>query len=148
MTAPLTLTATAASDTYRVGAAIPVRLRLVNGSSAPVQVNRRFGVGYQDGLCREIFFTVRDAAGRELPVPDDRRVDAHRLPPGRDDFQLVEPAESVTGEVDLALWYPFEQPADYLVELHYENSDAGTAFGLAAFTGRIDAEVLRLHITA
>jgi hypothetical protein len=147
MTAPLTLTATAASDTFPVGAAIPVRLRLLNGSPAPVRVNRRLGVGYQDGLCREIFFTVRDVAGRVLPVPDEARVYAHRMPPGAADFQLLEPGDSVTGELDLALWYPFDQPGDYFVELHYENSDGGAAFGYEAFTGRIDAEVLRLHIT-
>jgi hypothetical protein len=147
MSAPLELTATPIGDTFEVGAAIPVRLRLVNRSAAAVQVNGRLGAGYQDGLYREVFFTVRDSAGRVLPVPDSARVDAHRLPPGRGDFQLLEPGESVTGELDLALWYPFAQPGDYLVELHYENSDDGAAFGLAAFTGRVDADAFRLRIT-
>ncbi|HJQ02614.1 MAG TPA: hypothetical protein VJ851_13525 [Jatrophihabitans sp.] len=147
MSAPLELTATAAGDTFAVGAAIPVRLRLANRSVVAVQVNGRLGVGYQDGLYREVYFTVRDSAGQVLPVPDSSRVDAHRLPPGKDDFQLLEPGESVTGELDLALWYPFVQPGDYLVELHYQNSDDGAAFGLAAFTGRVDADALRLRLT-
>jgi hypothetical protein len=142
------LTATAAGDTFALGAPIPVRLRLANRSPAPVRVNARFGVGYSDGSCREIFFTVRDVAGRLLPVPDEARVDAHRLPPGGDDFQTLQPGEAVTGEVDLALWYPFVEPGDYLIELHYENSEDGAAFGFEAFTGRVDAEPLRLRITS
>jgi hypothetical protein len=147
MNAPLTLTATAASTTFPAGAPIPVRLGLVNRSQAPIQVNRRFGVGYDDGLCREIFFTVRDRAGRVLPVPDEARVDAHRLPPGKTDFHLLNLGEAVTGEVNLALWYPFEQN-DYLVTMHYENTDDGAAFGIDAFTGRVDSDALSLHITS
>lgn len=146
MNAALTLTATTVAGAFPVGAPIPVRLALTNRSPAPVRLNRRFGVGYPDGFYREIFFTVRDPAGRELPVPDGLRVDAHRLPPGKDDFKLLEPGQTVTGEIDLALWYPFEA-GDYSVELHYQNTDDGAAFGFDAFTGRIDAEALRLRIT-
>jgi hypothetical protein len=148
MNIPLTLTATAASNTFPVGAPIPARLRLANRSHAPIQVNRRFGVGYHDGLCREIYFTVRDRAGRVLPVPDEARVDAHRLPPGKNDFHLLNPGEAVTGELNLALWYPFERANDYLIDIHYENTDDGAAFGIDAFTGRVDAEVLYLRITS
>jgi hypothetical protein len=143
----LTLTATATGGSFAAGAAIPVRLRLVNSSPTPVQVNGRLGVGYEDEPDREIFFTVRDRHGRVLPVPDEVRVDAHRRPPGRNDFRSLNPGQGVTGEVNLALWYPFERPDDYLVTLHYENTDDGAAFGIDAVTGRFDSEALRLRIT-
>lgn len=146
MDAPLTLTATTAGDSFGVGAPIPVRLALTNRSAQPVRVNRRFGVGYPDGLYREIFFTVRDESGRVLPVPDAARVDAHRLPPNRLDFALLGPEDAATGELDLGLWYPFEQPGSFFVQFHYENSDAGTDFGLDAFTGRIDSDPIRLRV--
>jgi hypothetical protein len=148
MDAPLTLTATTSGDGFAMAAPIPVRLRLTNQSAEPVRVNGRFGVGYPDGLYREIFCTVRDDTGRVRPVADGARVDAHRLPPGRLDFQLLAPQQAVTGELDLALWYPFEQPGRYSVEFHYQNSDDGAAFGFDAFTGRIDSDVLQLQITA
>jgi hypothetical protein len=146
MDVPLTLTASTAGDHFGVGAPIPVRLALTNQSSESVWVNGRLGVGYPDGLCREIFFTVRDDSGQVRPVPDAARVDAHRLPPRRLDFVLLGPRQAVTGELDLALWCPFEQPGSFSVEFHYQNSDDGAAFGLAAFTGRVDAESIRLRI--
>jgi hypothetical protein len=146
MDAPLTLTASTAGDRFAVAAPIPVRLALTNQSANPVWINGRLGVGYPDGLCREIFFTVRDDAGRVLPVPDAVRVDAHRLPPTQLDFVQLRPRQAVTGQLDLALWCPFEQPGSFSVEFHYQNSDDGSAFGLAAFTGRVDAGGIRLQI--
>lgn len=146
MNAPLALTASPAGHVLPVGGPVPVRLSLANRSHIPVQVNRRLAVGYADGLYREIFFTVRDRAGRLLPVPDEARVDAHQLPPVRDNFQLLNPGDEVTSGVDLALWYPFEQANEYLVTMHYENSDDGSAFGISAFTGRLDSEDLHLRI--
>ncbi len=146
MDAPLRLTATTAGDSFGVGAPIPVRLALTNRSAQPVWVNRRFGVGYPDGLYREIFFTVRDETGQVLPVPDAARVDAHRLPPSRRDFEPLDPRQAATGDLDLGMWYPFEQPGSFFVQFHYENSDDGSGFGLDAFTGRIDSDRLRLRV--
>jgi hypothetical protein len=146
MDAPLTLTASTAGDRFAAGAPIPVRLALTNQSPDPVWVNGRFGVGYPDGLCREIFFTLRDDTGQLRPVPDQLRVDVHRLPPGQLDFVLLGPQQAVTGELDLALWCPFEQPGSFSAEFHYQNSDDGSAFGLAAFTGQVDADTVRLQI--
>jgi hypothetical protein len=145
-TPPLVLLASTEGGPFRAGSPIPVTVTLRNVSSNPVWVNQRLGVGYEDGLFRELFFTVIDAStGQVLPVPDAARVDVHRMSPAREDFRELAPGEEVSASVDLAFWYPFQQ-GDYRVVFTYVNEDAGQAFGIGAFTGTITAEPLELTI--
>jgi hypothetical protein len=146
-TPPLLLLARAEGGTFRTGSPIPVEVTLRNVSSRPIWVNARLGVGYEDGLSRELFFTVIDASsGRVLPVPDTARVDVHRMPPARTDFRELAPGEAVGATVDLAFWYPFQRPGDYRVVVTYENDDDGRRFGLDAFTGAVAADPLELAV--
>jgi hypothetical protein len=143
-----TLTLTAATDrnTVTMGASIPVHLTLTNRSNVPVWVNRRMGLGYEDGIEREVYFTVLDEAGNVLPVPDDARVDVHRMPLQRDDFQLLSPGDGVATDVNLSLWYPFTKAGRYRVVLDYDNTADGKPFGIDAFTGRVTANPLTIEI--
>jgi hypothetical protein len=145
-TPPLVLLASTEGGPFRAGSPIPVTVTLRNVSSRPIWVNQRLGVGYEDGLFRELYFSVIDAStGQVLPVPDTARVDVHRMPPVREDFRELAPGEEISAAVDLAFWYPFQQ-GDYRVVFTYENEDAGQAFGIDAFTGTITAEPLELTI--
>jgi hypothetical protein len=147
-TQPLNFIARTETASFGLGSPIPVEVTLRNGSSHPIWVNTRLGVGYQDGMFREVYFTVFDAAsGQILPVPDTARVDAHRLPPARDDFRELAPGEEVRNSIDLAYWYPFQRPASYRIVMTYENDDAGQAFGLTAFTGAVSAEPIEITVT-
>jgi hypothetical protein len=146
-TSPLALAVQSEAASFRLGSPIPVRVTLRNVSSQPVWVNQRLGMGYEDDLIRELYFTVFDASsGQVLPVPDTARVDAHRLPPTRDDFRQLEPGGEVVVNTDLAFWYPFERPGPYRVVVSYENRDDGQAFGLRAFTGRVDADPIEFGV--
>jgi hypothetical protein len=146
-TQPLILLARTEATSFGVGAPIPVAVTLRNVSSDPIWVNARLGAGYEDGMFRELYFTVIDAStGATLPVPETARVDAHRLPPTRDDFRELAAGEEVTTSVDLAFWYPFQTPGAYRIVFTYENDDDGQAFGLDAFTGATSAEPLEITI--
>jgi hypothetical protein len=142
----LLLTATTERRSVALGAQIPVQLVLANPSDAPVWVNRRMGLGYEDGIEREIYFHVLNESGEVLPIPDEARVDAHRSPLRQSDFQLLTPGEQVTTDVNLALWYPFTKPGRYRVLFCYENTTDGRVFGVEAFTGRITADALAIEI--
>jgi hypothetical protein len=146
-TQPLILLARAEGKPFRQNSPVPVEVTLSNVSADPIWVNARLGVGYEDGLFRELHFTVFDASsGDILPVPDTARVDVHRLPPTRDDFRELAPGGEVETSVDLAFWYPFQRSGDYRVVLTYENEDDGHAFGIDAFTGIIQADPLEIAI--
>jgi hypothetical protein len=144
MTSPLKLTATSKrAENPRVGP-IPVQLTLRNTSLSPAWVNRRMGVGYEDSLVREIYFTVYAADGTPLPVPNDARADAHRMPPQREDFALLESGAAATAVVDVALWYPFREGGLYRIVFTYENRWDGGEFGVEAVTGKVSAVPLSL----
>ena len=146
MASPLTLSATSDRTTYpRVGP-IPLQVTLRNTSLSPIWVNRRMSVGYEDGLMREIYFTVYDADDTLLPVPDEARVDAHRMPPQREDFARLDGGAAVAVSVDVALWYPFRKAGLYRIIFIYENRWDGRGFGVEAFTGKVSAAPLFITI--
>lgn len=143
--APIALSAELTSSASVGDSTVQVAIALRNRSALPVWVNKRMGVGYEDGLVREIYFTVCDEAGNALPVPDDARVDVHRMPPSMDDFTQLEPGAAVSATVDLAMWYPF-RPGRYRVTISYENIWDGREFGIDAFTGHVSADPLSTEI--
>jgi len=146
MTSPLTLSATAAQTNFRPGEPIPVRLALRNVSASTMWVNRRLGAGYEDNVEREVYFTVFSAEGAVLPVPEEARVDVHRMPPVRADFAQLNPAASIEATLDAAMWYPFRQAGKYRIVFTYENLRDGKEFGLDAFRGKVSADPLSIVI--
>lgn len=143
---PLMLTATGERTAYPRTGPIPLQLTLRNTSPSPVWVNRRMGVGYEDGLVREIYFTVYAADGTLLPVPDDARVDVHRMPPQRKDFERLDAGARIEATVSAARWYRFGQPGQYRIVFTYENRWDGKEFGIEAFTGKISAPALSIVV--
>jgi hypothetical protein len=147
-TSPLTLTARADATTFRRGASIPIVLTLANTSTTPLWVNRRIGVGYQDSLFREVYFTVTDAVtGAVVPVADKDRADAHRLPPSRADFAELAPGAMRSERIDLAIWFRFPRAGRYRVAFTYHNDADGAEHELRAFTGVVAAAPIELAIT-
>lgn len=144
---PLVFTATPVDSVAKLGMSVTVQVALRSAATEPIWVNKRMGMGYEDSLIRELFCTIRDeSTGRPLPVSEDERVDAHRLPPTRKDFEQLRPGEEVTAVVNLATWHPFRQPGVYRVELIYENQFDGHEFGLQAFTGAVRAEPVTIKL--
>jgi hypothetical protein len=95
---------------------------------------------------RELFFTVYASDGRVLPVLDEVRVDAHRMPPRKEDFRELAPGSTVTAVVDLNRWYRFSAPGMYRVVITYENTWDLSEGGVTAWTGRVDSSPLPLLI--
>jgi len=94
--------------------------------------------GYRTGFNREIFFDVYDSSTGELiPAPENERVDVHRMPPSRVDFQTLAPGDSVESVLDAHFWHRFSQPGTYRIVFTYENTHDGREFGLEPFTGSI-----------
>jgi hypothetical protein len=146
MTSPIMLTATADHANFRTGEPIPVRLALRNASPSTIWVNRRLGAGYEDSVEREIYFTVFSADGAVIPVPDEARVDVHRMPPVRADFSPLDPAASIDATLDAAMWYPFRQAGKYRIVFTYENRRDGNEFGIGALLGKVSADPLSIVI--
>ena len=142
----LVLTATAEPSSFALGSSVVLRVTLTNQSQSNLWVNRRFGAGYGDGFERELYFTLFDSAGKPMPIADDARTDAHRLPPRREDFVCLHPGAGVSAEVDLAMWHPLPGPGTYRVVVHYQNECAGDAFGIHAFTGTLQASPITFEI--
>jgi hypothetical protein len=134
---PVALAVRSEPSAIPVGSPIRVELTLTNVGSAPVWINRRMSVGYPDDILREVYVTVHDARGVLVKVSDIERVDAHRSPPIRSDFVELAPKQSFRADVDLTLWFPTRLLGHYTVTVTYANDDAGTAFGLQAFTGAV-----------
>jgi len=136
--APLKLTALCDKSSFRLGSSILVQVKLSNASAHPIWINKRMGVGYEDSMVREIFFTVYDAStGRVIPAPEDERVDAHRLPPSRGDFQQLGPGDAADVVVDLSYWYRFKLAGNYQIIFTYDNHYDGGEFGVKAFKGKV-----------
>lgn len=134
---PLELEAASGESTFALGAPIHLDVTLRNAGPSSVWVNRRMGVGYEDSLERELFFSVYATDGTVLPVPDEVRADVHRLPPQVDDFELLSPGASVSTVVDVAMWQPLRETGRYRIVFTYENHWDGSAFGFDAVTGRL-----------
>jgi hypothetical protein len=143
----LTLTALGAgAAAYPRTGPMPLVVALRNASPTPIWVNARMGMGYEDGLVRELYFTVYDAEGTLLPVPDGARVDVHRLPPRRQDFMELAAGGAVETTVDASFWYPFPHSGRFSIVFTYENRWAGHEFGVEAFTGTVSAPALSVAV--
>ena len=147
MDTPLRLTASLEDAIFRLGQPIPVRLELINVSSEPVWINKRMSVGYEDGFTRELFFCIYDAStGNIIPAPENERVDAHRLPPTREDFRLLGSGEACDTVIDVYFWHRFARSGSYRIVFTYDNQYDGHEFGLRAFTGSIESNPLLITI--
>ena len=133
-------------DSYSLNTDIPVQIILENASSTALWVNGRMGMGYEDGLERELYMRVQTPDGRVLPVPDTERIDIHRLQPRLEDFRLLAPGERIGTTVNAATWYPFRQPGQFQMIFTYENRARGKHFNLEAFVGRVSATPLSVEL--
>ena len=125
---------------------VVIDLTLTNTSEHPVWVNTRFMFDYEQREERELFATIRTPDGRLVLPPEGWDVDQNPLPVERSTFVKLAPDESVDTAVNIAIWHPFTEPGHYDVELTYENTDDGGAFGLRAVVGRFRAKTVRVDI--
>ena len=63
MKTPLILTVTSEKVVHSRSAPIPLTVMLHNESTVPSLINARMGVGYEDSVIRELYFTVYTAGG-------------------------------------------------------------------------------------
>jgi hypothetical protein len=146
MKSPLSLSAVSEQSEYPIGSVIAYTVRLHNVSDAPVWVNRRMGVGYEDGFERELYFEVFDESGTLVPAPENARVDVHRMPPTRDDFTQLDPGGMAEATVQVSFWQPFKASGAFQIVFTYENLQDGSEFGMRAFTGIVSAPPVFLKI--
>ena len=145
--AQLNLTVASAGSSFSLGSSIPVEVKLTNVSSDSVWINKRLGVGYEDSSIRELFFTVYDSFTREIiPAPETERVDVHRMPPARVDFDLLAPGASVGVAVDLSYWHRFGENGHYEIVFTYQNEYDGHEFELKAFTVELVSNPLTITV--
>lgn len=137
----LALKAQCEFDRTALGDPLPVTVILSSVAPEPLWVNARMGMGYENGMFRELYCTIYDdVTGDLIPVSDSERVDVHRLYPKREDFRQLEPAEQVSVTVDVAFWHPIKRAGCYRFVFSYDNQYDGSEFGFRAFTGIIQAE--------
>ena len=143
---PFELTATMGRTHFQPGEPIPALITLRNTSTSTIWVNRRLGVGYEDNIEREIYFTVSAENGAVLPVPDEERVDVHRTALERRDFAPLDPDAAIETTLNIAAWYPFRKAGLYRIVFTYENRRDGKEFGVEAFCGIVNSDPLSIDI--
>ena len=110
-----------------LGAPIPARITLTNTGEAPVLINQRLSMGYENSMMRELYCKVsRD--GKPYTAWQSWQVDYNRKALRDTDFVTLKSGESVEREVDLQEWYHLDAPGEYQFEVCYapereENDD-------------------------
>lgn len=75
-------------------------------------------VGHRDNLSREIFITIRDNAGNEIPCRDP--IDYNRNFSGPEDYELLPQGRSLSTRFDLNAWHSLDRPGTYSLEVYYQ----------------------------
>ncbi|MGI9022212.1 MAG: hypothetical protein ACR2HV_03045 [Acidimicrobiales bacterium] len=123
----LELVVRAPTDTFELGEAVFVELRLRNVSDGPVVVHRNLYPS--DGL---VEVAVTNPAGERRPWQPI----AHTR--STVETEVLAPGQSLYRELNITmgqLGFPFKEPGPYRVEAGYHNTDGGTA-----------AAVMQLHV--
>ncbi len=123
----LELVVRARTDTFELGEAVFVELRLRNVSDAPVVAQRNLYPS--DGLVEVAVTNPRGERRPWQPIAHTRSSVA---------TSVLEPGQALYGELNITmgqLGFPFKEPGPYRVEVGYHNTDGGTA-----------AAVMQLHV--
>ena len=123
----LELVVRAPTDTFELGEAVFVELRLRNVSDGPVVAHRNLYPS--DGLLE---VAVTSPSGKRRPWQPIARTRSTVV------TQVLEPGQAIYRELNITmgqLGFPFKEPGPYRVEASYRNTDGGTA-----------AAVMQLHV--
>jgi len=123
----LELVVRAPTDTFELGEAVFVELRLRNVSDGPVLAHRNLYPS--DGLVEVAVTNPRGERRPWQPIARTRSTVA---------TEVLAPGQSLYRELNITmgqLGFPFKEPGPYRVEVSYHNTDGGTA-----------AAVMQLHV--
>jgi len=109
------------ADKSTTGQSCAATISVSSLTAGPVVVNGRLSVGYEDGLSREVFLSIRSKDG-EIIEPSSR-VDYNRDFSGSEDYVVLNPDECVETTFDLMFWYPLP-PGSYSIIVHYQADEA------------------------
>ena len=132
----------------RVGRSLPVlvTLRLQNAGVVPLVANCAWRVNDETMVpsAGEVYFVVEDPTGRSLPFAVLIRPRGIR----QGDFAQIQPGESCASDpIDVASYFPIEQPGRYRIVATYCNGQSGSAFGLSASRGCTTSATARFEIS-
>jgi hypothetical protein len=144
MDSPLTLEISVRNPPAKLGVPCTIDVVLRNSGQDPVAINPRLAVGYRDGLDREIFADLTDAAtGRRAGYYE---ADINRMfaPPIR--FTALLPGDSVNTSFDLFEYYNPGKPAKYRLTVFYQADAPGTELPPDALRGTFTSNTVDLEI--
>ncbi len=98
--------------------------------------NKRLIVGY------ELVFDIRKPSGKNI----DLKYDLYVGSPDKNDFILLEDGKKFSVVIDLADDYTLDEKGIYTVKAVYKNQYDGKEFGLKAWTGKIESNILEFKI--
>lgn len=104
---------------FAVDDKVPLGITLSNQGSEPIRIVPRLGVGYENSLDREIYFSITIDDGT-YDGYNDFRVDYNRPEVQDKDIQKLGPGESVSSQVDLQEWYRMTKPGTYVIRATYD----------------------------
>jgi hypothetical protein len=124
-------------DQFAMEEPIPITIILENVSSESKTVNSRLAVNDKEapGPFREVTMRIKMPSGEEAMFRSDLKIG----PPGPDDFQGLEPGQSIERTEDIAKLYFLDQRGEYEVTVVYENTESGPSV-LDATSGQIMQE--------
>lgn len=110
-------------DQFAMEEPIPIDIILKNVSSEPQTVNARLAVNDKEAPApfREVTMRIKTPSGEEAMFRSDLKIG----PPGPDDFQGLEPGQSIERTEDIAELYFLDEKGEYEVTVVYENTLSG-----------------------
>ena len=125
----LSVTISAAHDSFRTGAEVKLEILLANLTDHQIEIGR---FNHPDGPDIEYSFDVRDRQGRKVPLTRYRR-SLHGTPGKRDDRhdcgdcsgsgQDLDPHEKTSDEIVISKIYDLRQPGTYTVQVSRPQGD-------------------------
>ena len=88
-------------------------------------------------------FDINTPSGRSLPklyLPPRRSV------PQKDDFRTVKPGETREWEIEVTYWYQIKEDGTHTMTAIYSNENDGSAFGLNAWIGKVNSNVVSFEV--
>ncbi len=130
-----------------LGTEISLEVRLVNLSGTPMMVNGRlqFIFDYKYREAYELKFELVDPTGTRIPP---RRVIEDRLMPYPrvNDFVHLEPGGYCSRIVIVSDYFDLSKVGTCQVSAEYHNDHTGQEFGVMAWVGKVNSNVLQLKI--
>lgn len=123
---------------------LPVKVSLFNKGHAPVVINSRLAVGYENSLSRELYADLKNLdTGQPAIYP---ATDINRDFPVVSDYKPLLPGDSISVTFNLFEYYPIKKSGSYEIILHYQADEKLAKIPEGTWRGILSSEPKSLEI--